>query len=973
MTAAWHNDWRRFRPAAEDSGPARPVSAIVPCFQAPEALALTLAGLQRQSWPRERLEVIVVDDGSDPPIPAPAGEALDLRVVRQPRRGFGLARARNTGARAAKHDILLFLDADVIAEAGLVGAHARWHQAVGDALTLGFCACVCVEGITARDIRARTHTLGRLFAGRPFDAPWIERHMARTGDLTSRHPDLFRAVTGHNFAISRALFEDAGGFDESFTRYGGEDTEFAYRAQVRGALLVPVREAFGWHQGRWSEGRADKDRDLRLQAAKLAELIAEPGFRAAAQGHAFAVPRRVVTLAAGQASAGQLTEAVQALLADPAGDCVIWVEMPHGRSNGTGLAEAGLPGSPAVRMATPGVAALDAFPASPIHIRLPADTRFRAGLIGRLEAALGDAAAAGIPDAGVCIARAWALNRARRNGGRARDHGETRTLPGRLLASGPSAGPARAEPDRGRAAGHPRLRHGAPAVLARIRAELRHVRGPRTALRFLRWIETAIRWRLWQGLARRPAARVRVRPTVGQARLDAPIGARIAVLGPRSRSVFGNSSRVQAHLPAAKEPPVDAVLADSLAEAGDARVARALLDERPELAVPAFDPALDNPIGWVRDVEPRVLALGRPSLLPPGSNARRGVDAGDRRALRHCHHVEDCAAFHPDAYRRAGTLARLAARGVPVRLTDRDLRLERLLGAELGRLMRTGVAGAGADRRETLSIALRRAALRTHSRAARARQVCRAAGCAAPAPPMVSVLLATRRPGLLGHAVASVARQAYPRLELVLALHGEGFSDASVHAALAGFGHRARVLRAAAAEPLGSVLAAAARAATGELLAKMDDDDAYGPEHVWDLVLAHEYSGATLVGKFPATVYLARSDRTVRTRWVPDETWSDSVTGGAMLIARAALERAGGWRALPRHVDKALVQDVLRGGGCVYRTHRQGYVLVRHGGQHTWRRDDAEFLADADSVQPGWPAELADMAGVPAPPVGAGD
>ena len=57
-----------------------------------------------------------------------------------PRHGFGLARARNAGARAALHDILVFLDGDVIAEARLLAARARWHHAVSDALTLGFCS-----------------------------------------------------------------------------------------------------------------------------------------------------------------------------------------------------------------------------------------------------------------------------------------------------------------------------------------------------------------------------------------------------------------------------------------------------------------------------------------------------------------------------------------------------------------------------------------------------------------------------------------------------------------------------------------------------------------------------------------------------------------------------------------------------------------------------------------------------------------
>ena len=189
--AVRHNDWRQVElPDPGAFTPTLPVSVIVPCFEAPETLALTLAGLERQAWPRELLEVVVVDDGSDPPLARPARTPLDLKVVRQQRCGFGLARARNTGAAAAAHDILVFLDGDVIPEAGLVLAHARWHHAVSDALTLGFCAYVSVAGIGAGAVRAHRGRLGELFAGRPIDPPWLERHMARTGrsDFPARRP-----------------------------------------------------------------------------------------------------------------------------------------------------------------------------------------------------------------------------------------------------------------------------------------------------------------------------------------------------------------------------------------------------------------------------------------------------------------------------------------------------------------------------------------------------------------------------------------------------------------------------------------------------------------------------------------------------------------------------------------------------------------------------------------------------------------
>ena len=286
--AVRYNDWRRVRlPEAAAFAPTLPVSVVVPCFEAPDALALTLAGLARQAWPRELLEVVVVDDGSEPPLGLPAlpvSAALEVKLVRQARRGFGLARARNAGARAAAHPILVFLDGDVIAEAGLLAAHARWHHAVSDALTLGFCAYVSVAGIDPEAIRNRPGSVRELLGGPALRSAVVERHMARTGDLTSHHDDLFRAVTGHNLGISRAFFEAVGGFDESFARYGGEDTEFGYRVQMRGGLLAPERGAFAWHQGRFAEGRSDKARDQALQGAKLAGLIADPGFRGAGPG-----------------------------------------------------------------------------------------------------------------------------------------------------------------------------------------------------------------------------------------------------------------------------------------------------------------------------------------------------------------------------------------------------------------------------------------------------------------------------------------------------------------------------------------------------------------------------------------------------------------------------------------------------------------------------------------------------------------
>src|SRR6185503_12845823 len=103
-----------------------------------------------------------------------------------------------------------------------------------------------------------------------------------------------------------------------------------------------------------------------------------------------------------------------------------------------------------------------------------------------------------------------------------------------------------------------------------------------------------------------------------------------------------------------------------------------------------------------------------------------------------------------------------------------------------------------------------------------------------------------------------------------------------------------RVVAIPPAFTLGQALAEATRHASGPLVTKVDDDDRYGPEHVWDLVLARHYSGAALVGKGAEFVFVAPRGTCVRRR-MGNEMYVDTVAGGTILLARDDLARVGGW------------------------------------------------------------------------------
>lgn len=312
-----------------------------------------------------------------------------------------------------------------------------------------------------------------------------------------------------------------------------------------------------------------------------------------------------------------------------------------------------------------------------------------------------------------------------------------------------------------------------------------------------------------------------------------------------------------------------------------------------------------------------VVDLGRravwPATLPPPGSGTAGIDVRVHNPIGLVLDEATLAKLPDVADLDAGQRARLEMQGVPL-----------------------GFDPAAGLTVEEHSIVVRRAALEAHGSIPR---------------PSVSVVLATRRPDMLEHALAQVARQrGVPDLELVLAPHGFAAAPAGV-----------KVVPVPADTVFGDVLNAALAAAEGELVLKMDDDDWYSPDFVADLLRARAYSGADLVGAPDDLYYLEDRDLTLRLGH-PGEVYRGFVAGGTMLVDRARLLELGGFAPVPRHVDKALTAAVRDAGGTVYRTHGLGYVLRRTARGHTWDADLDDLVARAAQTWPGFrPGRLMEL------------
>ncbi|MGC5012770.1 glycosyltransferase [Streptosporangium sp. DT93] len=283
----------------------------------------------------------------------------------------------------------------------------------------------------------------------------------------------------------------------------------------------------------------------------------------------------------------------------------------------------------------------------------------------------------------------------------------------------------------------------------------------------------------------------------------------------------------------------------------------------------------------------------------------------------------------------------LAAAGVPL-VCETVPHWAGALGAGLtGLITSAGEPGLKDDlEREEHSVRLRREALRVHGVRARWEQL----GAPVRPPAPVSVLLATRRPEMVGFALEQLARQRGVTFEVILALHGFSPGHPGVAGALASFGHPVTVFEPDAGTVFGTVLNQAAARASGSFLLKMDDDDWYGPDFVSDLLLAHSYSGAQVVGMVPEFVHLASIGVTVHREQVTEQI-TNFIAGGTIFSERSAFEAVGGFRPLPGTIDAQFQHAVQAAGGQIYRTQGLGYILRRGNvANHTWREPIGTFL-----------------------------
>ncbi|MGH8100616.1 MAG: glycosyltransferase, partial [Chthoniobacterales bacterium] len=214
-----------------DVPPSRPlprtpsVSIIVCSYNGAKTLAACLQSFGRLNYPD--YEVILVDDGSTDDTAYVAGQFPTVRYIRQ--NNHGLSHARNTGAAAAKGEVLVYTDSDCMADADWL------YYLIGTLVSSDY------AGVGGPNVPPPAKNWVQACVAA---APGGPSHVLLT-DTVAEH------IPGCNMAFYRWAFDNVGGFDAEY-RKAGDDVDFCWRIQQAGGVIAFSPAAMVWHHRRFT-------------------------------------------------------------------------------------------------------------------------------------------------------------------------------------------------------------------------------------------------------------------------------------------------------------------------------------------------------------------------------------------------------------------------------------------------------------------------------------------------------------------------------------------------------------------------------------------------------------------------------------------------------------------------------------------------------------------------------------------------
>jgi len=191
------------------------VSVVIPVKNEEDHIEACLRGVLSQSYPKNRFEIIVVDNGSEDKTMNILGHYHKLpNVTVLVQNGGTISKVRNRGAKTANGSIIAFLDGDCVPD-------PNWLENGVDLL------------MSDRQIGC----VGFVISEPGPNATWVEKvwyHMSSTSKY--RGTTFVDWLSSFNLILWNHIFKQVGGFNETLITC--EDAEFGYRIGEKNKLLI---------------------------------------------------------------------------------------------------------------------------------------------------------------------------------------------------------------------------------------------------------------------------------------------------------------------------------------------------------------------------------------------------------------------------------------------------------------------------------------------------------------------------------------------------------------------------------------------------------------------------------------------------------------------------------------------------------------------------------------------------------------
>jgi len=212
------------------------VSVVIVNYQGVEDTLRCIEGFAGIDWPRQDLQLVVVDNASG------GGEAERIRVahpevtVVDAGGNLGFAGGCNLGVRKSTGDVIAFVNNDAKPDPGFVRESVRLLAANGD-----------IGAVATKVLDWEGGRIDFVDAGMSWYGQAFKLHVGAqdTGEFDVERDVLFG--TGSALVVRRTAFEIIGGFDESFFMFF-EDVDLGWRMWLAGYRVRFVPAAVTYHR-----------------------------------------------------------------------------------------------------------------------------------------------------------------------------------------------------------------------------------------------------------------------------------------------------------------------------------------------------------------------------------------------------------------------------------------------------------------------------------------------------------------------------------------------------------------------------------------------------------------------------------------------------------------------------------------------------------------------------------------------------